>query len=280
MANDIQTFFHNEFGEMEVICENNKFFFPATKCAEILGYANPHSAVLRHCVRDGLLKREGVSTKINQFGKTSNQTNVSNYITEGNLYRLIIRSKLESAQRFESWVFDEVLPSIRKNGAYIMPELLERLQKNADETTALLKTLAKEQTARIQLQKRNQELEATTAKLKSKLDEAEPKLTYYDLIMQNPDAVPVTLIAKDYGMSAMRFNAMLHDMGIQYCVGGTWCLYQDYANQGYTHCNVMVTRSGNTKMHTCWTQKGRLFLYNILRSSGLIPMIEKKGRSV
>ena len=280
MANETQTFYHKEFGEIGVIVENDKFYFPATKCAEILGYTNPHAAVIRHCGRDGLLKREGVSTKTNQFGKTSQQPNTSNYISEGNLYRLIIRSKLESAQRFESWVFDEVLPSIRKHGAYITPELLERLQKNADETTALLKALTEEQQARVQLQERNRHLESTTAVLQSQLDEAKPKLTYYDLIMQNPDTVPVTLIAKDYGMSAIRFNALLHEMGIQYYVGGTWCLYQDYANNGYTHGNVMVTRSGNVKMHTCWTQKGRLFLYETLKHCGILPKIEKGSVTV
>lgn len=280
MANETQTFYHKEFGEIGVIVENDKFYFPATKCAEILGYTNPHAAVIRHCVRDGLLKREGVSTKTNQFGKTSQQPNTSNYISEGNLYRLIIRSKLESAQCFESWVFDEVLPSIRKHGAYITPELLERLQKNADETTALLKALTEEQQARVQLQERNRQLESTTAVLQSQIDEAKPKLTYYDLIMQNPDTVPVTLIAKDYGMSAIRFNALLHEMGIQYCVGGTWCLYQGYANNGYTHGNVMVTRSGNVKMHTCWTQKGRLFLYETLKHCGILPKIEKGGVTV
>lgn len=280
MANETQTFYHKEFGEIGVIVENDKFYFPATKCAEILGYTNPHAAVIRHCVRDGLLKREGVSTKTNQFGKTSQQPNTSNYISEGNLYRLIIRSKLESAQRFESWVFDEVLPSIRKHGAYITPELLDRLQKNADETTALLKALTEEQQARVQLQERNRQLESTTAVLQSQIDEAKPKLTYYDLIMQNPDTVPVTLIAKDYGMSAIRFNALLHEMGIQYCVGGTWCLYQGYANNGYTHGNVMVTRSGNVKMHTCWTQKGRLFLYETLKHCGILPKIEKGGVTV
>ena len=280
MANETQTFYHKEFGEIGVIVENDKFYFPATKCAEILGYTNPHAAVIRHCVRDGLLKREGVSTKTNQFGKTSQQPNTSNYISEGNLYRLIIRSKLESAQRFESWVFDEVLPSIRKHGAYITPELLERLQKNADETTALLKALTEEQQARVQLQERNRQLESTTAVLQSQIDEVKPKLTYYDLIMQNPDTVPVTLIAKDYGMSAIRFNALLHEMGIQYCVGGTWCLYQGYANNGYTHGNVMVTRSGNVKMHTCWTQKGRLFLYETLKHCGILPKIEKGGVTV
>ena len=269
MANEIQTFYHKEFGELGVIFENEKFYFPATECAEKLGYTNPRKAVIDHC--KGVTKR---------YLLTNGGRQAVNFVSEGDLYRLIIRSKLESAQRFEFWVFDEVLPSIRKHGAYIMPELLERLQKNADETTALLKALTEEQRARVQLQERNRQLESKTAVLQSQLDEAKPKLTYYDLIMQNPDTVPVTLIAKDYGMSAIRFNALLHEMGIQYYVGGTWCLYQEYANNGYTHGNVMVTRSGNVKMHTCWTQKGRLFLYETLKHYGVLPKIEKDGVTV
>ena len=266
MAKEIQKFYHSEFGELGVICENEKYYFPATQCATILGYKNPQKAIRDHC--------KGVNES---FTPSEGGVQKTKYIPEGDLYRLIIRSNLESAQRFESWVFDEVLPSIRRYGAYIMPELLDRLQKNADETTALLKALADEQTARTMLQKRNQELEATASRLRCKLDEVKPKLTYFDLIMQNPDTVPITLIAKDYGMSAVRFNALLHDMGIQYCVGGTWCLYQNFADNGYTHGNVMVTRSGKVKVHTCWTQKGRLFLYKTLKQNNILPKIEKDG---
>ena len=114
MNNEIQKFYHNEFGELEVLTIEDKYYFPAVECATILNYANPHNAILRHC--KGSLKRGAL---------TPGGTQSVKYIPEGDLYRLIIRSKLSSAQRFESWVFDEVLPSIRKHGAYIMPELLE-----------------------------------------------------------------------------------------------------------------------------------------------------------
>ena len=262
MSDEIQRFCHNEFGELEVLRIGEKFYFPATECARILGYANPYSAVKRHCSGDPLVKREGVSATVNQHGAKTEQRNVTNYISEGNLYRLIIRSKLESAQRFEAWVFDEVLPALRKYGVYATPDMAEKILQNPGFGIQLL----------TELQKEREERQRLNSQVKALL----PKAGYYDLILKNPDAVPVTLIAKDYGMSAVRFNAMLHNYGIQFCVGGTWSLYQEYANNGYTHYNMMVTKNGNEKMHMCWTQRGRLFLYDFLKVYGIVPKIEEE----
>ena len=198
--------------------------------------------------------------------------NTANYISEGNLYRLICRSKLEGAERFERWVFDEVLPSIRKHGAYIVPELLDALNKNEAERQRLLDNLTADRVAIEQLAGKNEILQ-------SALTEARPKVSYYDMILQNPYAMPVTLIAKDYGDSAVHFNKMLKKFGIQYKVGKTWALYQDYADLGYVHYNV-YRRGDKAKSHMCWTQKGRLFLYNFLKGKGIIPMIERQGMQV
>ena len=129
----IQRFTNTEFGELEIIQEGDKFWFPATKCAVLLGYASPNDAIVRHCVKNGIVKHDAVFLKRNKDGSTMEQVNSANYISEGNLYRLICRSKLESAVRFERWVFDDVLPSIRKHGAYIVPELLDALNKNEAE---------------------------------------------------------------------------------------------------------------------------------------------------
>lgn len=210
------------------------------------------------------------------------------FIPEGDLYRLITRSKLPSAQRFEEWVFDSVLPTLRKHGAYVMPELIVELQRNTEKNAELLKSLAEEQRERIaaedryrRLERENQEykdktvqLETASRLLEETLEEAKPKISYYDTILQNPCAVPVTLIAKDYGMPAVRFNRLLHGFHIQYRVGGTWELYQEYACQGYTHGNVYYTKSGEAKVHTCWTQKGRLFLYEFLKERMILPKVE------
>ena len=275
MENAIQSFTNTEFGELEILQEGDKFWFPATKCAQILGYSNPYKAILDHCKKYGLTKREGVFLKRNKDGSTMEQVNSANYISEGNLYRLICRSKLESAERFEYWVFEDVLPSIRKHGAYISPEVLEELQKNTEKNAELLATLATEQRNRLRLEDENRRLSEAERTLRATVEITQPKATYYDLILENPDAVPVTLIAKDYGYSAVKFNALLHEYKIQFAVGGTWELYQEYADCGYTHNNVHYTKTGHNKVHMCWTQKGRLFLYDFLKKEGILPMIEQ-----
>ena len=269
---NVQSFSNTEFGELEVIQDGDKFWFPATKCAKILGYSNPRKAILDHCKSGGVTKRDVPTSGLNQYGARFELEKTVNYISEGNLYRLISRSKLESAERFESWVFDEVIPTIRKHGAYIVPDLLDALNKNEAERQRLLDDLTADRKAMEQLAGKNEILQ-------SALTEARPKVSYYDMILQNPYAMPVTLIAKDYGDSAVHFNKMLKKFGIQYKVGKTWALYQDYADLGYVHYNV-YRRGDKAKSHMCWTQKGRLFLYNFLKGKGIIPMIERQGMQV
>lgn len=112
--NNLQIFKNERFGEIQIIQENNKYEFEATGIAKILGYSNPHKAIIDHCKKDGLTKRE----VIDRLGRKQEK----NFISEGNLYRLITHSKLPEAEKFEKWVFDEILPSIRKTGGYIAGE--------------------------------------------------------------------------------------------------------------------------------------------------------------
>jgi prophage antirepressor-like protein len=107
---NIQTFKHEMFGEIQVLVENGEVYFPATEVASILGYSNPHKAVRDHCKEKGVTIRSVLTSGGEQQKK---------FISEGNLYRLITRSKLPEAEKFESWVFDEVLPTIRKTGGYV-----------------------------------------------------------------------------------------------------------------------------------------------------------------
>lgn len=110
--NELKVFQNSEFGELSVLTIDGKEYFPASQCAKILGYSNPYDAIKKHCKEDGVVKREGVSYTTNQYGVTSRQTTEIKYISESNLYRLIIRSKLPAAEKFERWVFDEVLPEL------------------------------------------------------------------------------------------------------------------------------------------------------------------------
>ena len=117
--NELKVFSNSEFGELGVMLIDGKEYFPAIQCAKILGYSNPRKAILDHCKEEGVTKRDGVSYTTNQYGVTSQQITQIKYISEGNLYRLIVSSKLPKAEEFERWVFDEVLPQIRHNGGYV-----------------------------------------------------------------------------------------------------------------------------------------------------------------
>lgn len=116
MMNELQIFNNPDFGEVRTLEENGTVLFSGNDVAKALGYSNPRDAVSRHC--KGVVKRDGVSFTTNQHGVMTEQTVEMSFIPEGDVYRLIVRSKLPTAERFERWVFDEVLPSIRKTGGY------------------------------------------------------------------------------------------------------------------------------------------------------------------
>ena len=139
--NELQIFKSEKFGEIEILVENGKEYFPATEVAKILGYSNPQKAIRDHCREDGCTIR----SVIDRLGRTQEKK----YINEGNLYRLITKSNLPQAEVFESWVFDEVLPSIRKTGMYATDELLN----NPDLAIKAFTRLKEEQEKRIQLEK-------------------------------------------------------------------------------------------------------------------------------
>ena len=248
----IQQFHSKEFGSLDVLMINEKPYFPATECATLLGYKNPRKAILDHC--KGVTKRDSLS---------AGGLQERNYITEGDLYRLIIRSKLPAAERFEHWVFDELLPTIRKYGAYATSKTLDEMRRNPKYADALFNALAEER--------------EKNAALEELAEELAPKAVYCDLILQSKNAVPVSLIAKDYGMSATTFNRLLHDLGLQYRTAGTWLLYQRYAGRGYTQTRTYQVSLRRCSMHTCWTQCGRLFLYEFLKRRCILPLIEKSA---
>ena len=167
---------------------------------------------------------------------------------------------MPEAKKFKRWVTAEVLPSLRKHGAYFTAETLHKTMSDPRELAKLLNTLADEQEKCKKLEKENALLAG--------------KANYYDRILHSKNSVPVTQIAKDYGMTAIAFNRMLHDYGIQYAVRNTWVLYAEYANLGYTQSRTYAIDEDKAVMHTSWTQKGRIFLYGFLKSHGVLPMCE------
>lgn len=254
--NELQIFTNAEFGSVCTTVIDGEPFFVGKDVAEILGYRDTSDALKRHVDEED---------KLTRCFTDSGQNCEMYIINESGLYSLILRSQLPKARKFKRWVTSEVLPAIRKHGVYAIDEMLE----NPDLAIAALAQLKEER-------KRRKELELTTAIQNQQIAELKSKASYYDLILQNRNTVPVTQIAKDYGMSGRKFNKLLHDLGIQYKFRKTWLLYQYYADLGYTQSKTFAIDAEKSVMHTYWTQKGRLFLYDLLKDEGIMPLIEQE----
>lgn len=259
--NNIQVFNNPEFGDIRTIEIDGKPYFVGTDVAKSLGYVETAKAIRTHC--------KGVSEMdIPSRGGIQRMK----IIPEGDLYRLIMKSKLPSAEKFESWVMDEVLPSIRKTGAYTWnPQNMTDYEIMAAGLEASQRVIAKKEE---EIKFKDKQLMAQ----QEVISELQPKADYVDMILKCQSLVLTTQIAKDYGMSARAFNKLLHELGIQYKVGDQWVLYAKYQACGYVHSTTYeYTRRGGivgVKMRTEWTQKGRLFLYETLKKEGYLPLIE------
>ena len=260
--NSLQIFSSSEFGQIRTVIIDSKPWFVASDVASALGYSNPRKAVIDHC--KGVTKRDT---------PTSSGTQSISYINEGDVYRLIMKSKLPSAEKFESWVMDEVLPSIRKSGGYIAG------QENMTDDELLEKAILVAQKKIAERDRKIQQLEVEALEMNKTISEMKPKVNYVDTILQSDGTVTVTQIAQDYGMSAKKFNKVLQNLSIQRRVNGQWILYAKYQGNGYVHSKTFdITRSNgqpDVTMNTEWTQKGRLFLYEELKKAEIYPLIER-----
>lgn len=253
---ELQVFNSTEFGSVRTTMVNGEVMFVGKDVANILGYSNPLKAIREHVDEED----KGVNETVTPGG-TQNLI----VINESGLYSLILSSKMPKAKAFKRWVTAEVLPAIRKHGMYAIDEILE----NPDLAIAALMQLKEEREKRKQF-------ECLTLAQQQQIAEMQPKASYYDLILQNTNTVPITQIAKDYGMSGRKFNELLHGLGIQYKLRKTWILYQHYAECGYTQSRTYAVNENRSVMHTYWTQKGRLFLYDLLKNEGTYPLIEQE----
>ena len=127
---------------------------------------------------------------------------------------------------------------------------------------------------------KNKQLEDTVTSQKQQIEEFLPKVGYYDTVLNCKNLIAVSIIAKEYGWSAKRLNDYLHDKGVQFRQGKIWLLYQKYAEKGYTstRTHTYIDDEGtHTKVHTYWTQKGRLFIYELLKQDGICPLVERRS---
>lgn len=261
MENQLQAFNFNG-SDVRALVINGNPYFVGKDVATILGYKN---------TKDALLKHVDDEDKLGSQIATSGQNREMKVINESGLYSLILSSKLPSAKKFKRWVTSEVLPAIRKHGAFMTNEKIEEVLLNPDTIIKLATELKTERERRSIAEQR--------------VNELTPKASYYDLVLSNESLVTITQIAKDYGMSGQAMNHKLHDLGVIYKQGNTWLLYSKYQRTGWTHSEtIMVDKADGTQkavMHTKWTQKGRLGLYELLKRHGILPLIEtvdeKKG---
>jgi anti-repressor protein len=172
--NQLQIFRHPQFGEVEIIEIDGKQWFGATKTAIALKYVNPHDAIARHCRPDGVVKHE----VIDSMGRSQEM----NFISEGNLYRLITRSKLPNAEKYEIWVFDEVLPQIRKHGAYMTSETIEKTLTDPDFIIRLATELKTER--------------AEKQTLEAKIASDKPLVLFAESLQVSKDSILVADLAK------------------------------------------------------------------------------------
>lgn len=162
----------------------------------------------------------------------------------------------------------------------VYDSLVEHYFNSKEAKPSLLPTNYKEALLQLVAQvEANEKLELECRMKDQQLGELKPKADYCDLILQSKALVNISQIAKDYGMSGKAMNKLLHDLGVQYKQSNQWLLYSKYQNSGYTHSKTIdITRSNglsDVRMHTEWTQKGRLFLYELLKRNGVIPVIER-----
>ena len=275
MANDVQIFTNEEFGEIRTINIDDEPWFVGKDVAKALGYVDVAHSILDHVEEEDRTNSKTQGQNDPEFGQRGTWL-----INESGLYSLIMSSKLESAKRFKRWVTSEVLPTIRKTGGYVNNDelFIDTYFEGADEQT---KSILRLNLAQIrQLNEEKRKLQQTVAVQTQQITEMEPKVTYYDIVLQCTDTIPISVIAKDYGKSAKWMNHYLYTKGIQYKQGDVWLLYQKYAEKGYTKTKTIVYDSFDTnnyaKIHTYWTQKGRLFIYDLMKSDGILPLIEQQ----
>ena len=237
---DMLIFENQEFGAIRTMKdERGEPWFCAKDVCDALGYDQTHKAVKRHV-------EEGDGTK--RPTPTTSGIQQMLFINESGVYALILGSKLESARRFKHWVTSEVLPSIRKQGGYMVVR--------PDESDEAIMTRAL-QIAHATLMRRDEEI----ARLK-------PKADYADQVLDSVSCLTTTQVAKGMGMTAMELNRILCEKGIQYGQSGQYLLYASYARQGLaqnrTRTFLDLFGTVHTTSQLVWTEKGKEFIHKLL----------------
>ena len=273
--NAIQVFNHPQFGSINTVeTENGKVLFRANDVAKALGYVETAKAVRTHCKGVSVLD----TPYENQLGTIVMQP--TKYISEADVYRLVMRSKLPEAEKFQDWVCEEVLPSIRKHGGYLTDAALQRVVTEPDFLIGLANAIKEERKNRLEVEAKYEEQKQLIGKQQEQIEELGKRTSYVELVLQCKGLLDITQIAQDYGMSGRKMNTILHEKGIQYKDNKQWILYAAYKDKGYVHSATLSLESGKSVMRTQWTQKGRMFIYEKLKADGILPVMEREQSPV
>ena len=240
--NEIQIFQNQEFGAIRTISnEQGEAMFCAKDVCDALGYSNGRDAVRKHV--DG---EDKTTVAICDTG--SNYKSQAIFINESGLYSLILSSKLESARRFKHWVTSEVLPSIRKQGGYMMAR--------PDESDEVI------------LARALQIMQATLQRRDEQIAQLKPRAEYADHVLDSISCFTVTQIGKELGMTGHDLNMLLCSHKIQYAQSGQYLLYADYARQGLAQNRNFEYHSSEgelkTRTYLVWTERGREFIHRLV----------------
>lgn len=217
------------------------------------------------------IRWERVEQYLGEFGFPQ-KWRKDDFIPENIFYRLAMKAKNAAAEAFQAKIADEVIPSIRKHGAYMTPATIEKLISDPD-TIIQLATALKEE------QEKRKALEAENEVQRQAIADFQPIKQYVDTILSSDRTLTTTQIAADYDMTARQLNRILHEDGIQHKVNGQWILYKKHMGKGYTKSKTInITRSDgrpDTVLNTEWTQKGRLLIHEILTARGILAVMDR-----
>jgi prophage antirepressor-like protein len=270
MATNIQVFHSQQFGDIRTAGTADKPMFCLADICKVLE--------LQPGATKNRLGEKGI-TLINTPTAGGEQQLL--YISEQNLYKVIMRSNKPQAEPFQDWVCGDVLPAIRRTGGYIAGhDQMTDEQIMASALVIAQRTIERRTQENRELRQENHRLENENTALLLENQELRNDKNYLDIIMHSSRALAVTQIAQDYGMSAKALNKQLAQMRIQYSCNGQWILYQRYKDKGYQVSNeIELKHSDGTPFYrtvTEWTQAGRRFLYEQLKAVGILPQMEKE----
>lgn len=265
-ASKVKVYEHPLFGKVRMFVENGKSWFCGMDIATSLQYANPSKAIIDHCKPASITIWEvGVQTGFKADGTPAIQMKGMKFINEGNIYRLTAKSQMPKADEFESWIFDEIVPSVVNTGSYSVQPQTPQTYLEA------LKALVSSEEEKQRLAQENKQLEAQTEQQQvtieiqsEEIKKSAPKINYYDSHLQSVNTQTSTQAAKQIGMDAEKLHKKLKEVGIIYRQSGQWILHSPYSAWGLHSTRTQTyTRSDGsigTSVYTVWTTRGVRFI--------------------